>query len=47
MTRAGQRVADLEDQAAGLAAKVKNLRAGAFVLRASRPRQLRLAGGVW
>jgi len=67
VTRAGQRIADLEDQAAGLAAEVKNLRAGAFVLRtleeaaldrygyggsrpaalrASRPRHLRLAGGV-
>jgi hypothetical protein len=67
MTRAGQRIAGLEDQVAGLAAEVENLRAGAFVLRtpgeaapdrygyggsrpaalgASRPRHLRLAGGV-
>jgi hypothetical protein len=33
MTRAEQRIADLEDQVAGLAAEVTNLRAEAFVLR--------------
>lgn len=33
MTRAEQRIADLEDRVADLAAEVENLRAEAFVLR--------------